>query len=313
MASMGQRDIVLIGGSAGSFRIIQNIISSLPSTLKAAVFLVIHLSSREESHLTEIIQRASALRVVAATDGAPIETGTVCVAVPDYHLVVAKGHIHLSKGPREGRSRPSINVTFRSAARAYGPRVIGVLLSGMLDDGASGLYDIARDGGATIVQDPADALFPDMPVSAIRDGLVHYKVCSVEIPGVIEKLVAGMEIPMVQPVEPENGDQPLANFFTCPECHGPLHKVNDEPAEFECRVGHRFPLRTLVEEQTANQERRLYEAIVALQEGADLLRYSADKLHLKKKKEMLKEADQLRKQADTIRRLLEEHVTTPLE
>ena len=109
-----------------------------------------------------------------------------------------------------------------------------------------------------------------MPVSAIRDGLIHYKLTAAEMPGVIEKLVEGMETPMVQPVQPENGNQPATNFFTCPECHGPLHKAKDEPTEFVCRVGHRFPLKTLVNEQTSTQERRLYEAIVALQEGADL-------------------------------------------
>jgi two-component system, chemotaxis family, protein-glutamate methylesterase/glutaminase len=139
---MTTRDIIAIGGSAGSLDALRRILASFTADLPAAVFVVIHLSPRSRSYLPEILQKSTAMLVAQASEGAPIRKGTIYVTPPDRHLILSEDHIHLSRGPKEGLQRPSINVTFRSAAGAYGNRVIGVLLSGMLDDGAAGIWEL---------------------------------------------------------------------------------------------------------------------------------------------------------------------------
>jgi two-component system chemotaxis response regulator CheB len=156
---VAKRDIIVIGGSAGSFDALKQIVGRFPPDFPAAVFIVIHLSPRTRSYLPDILQKASSMLVVRASEGAPIRNGTIYVTPPDRHLLISEDHIHLSRGPKEGLQRPSINAAFRSAATSYGNRVIGVLLSGMLDDGAAGIWEIGRRGGVTVVQDPSEALF----------------------------------------------------------------------------------------------------------------------------------------------------------
>jgi two-component system chemotaxis response regulator CheB len=303
---MANRDIIAIGGSAGSFESVKQIVGELPADLPAAVFVVIHLSPRTRSYLTEILQRDSRLPVVRASEGAPIRKGTLYVAPPDRHLVISQGHIHLSRGPKEGLQRPSINVAFRSAASAYGGRVIGVLLSGMLDDGAAGIWEIARRDGITIVQDPAEAAFPSMPLNALNDATVHYTLKVSEIGGTLRRL-AEEEIPSSSKGE-EAPEREMTRFsgFTCPECRGPLYE-NGKPAEFRCRVGHVLSLKTLFEEHTSTQERKLYEAIVALDEGADLAERMAASGN-GEQDDLRREAEQLRRGANIIRKLIEERM-----
>src|SRR3954454_6486513 len=163
---MQAKNVVVVGGSAGVIDGLRAFIEGFPADLNAAILLVTHLSTRGQNHIADLINRAGRLTAVDARDGQQLETATVYVAQPDRHLLVADGHIHLTRGPKEGLHRPSINLTFRSAAAAYGRRVIGVVLSGMLDDGAAGLWDIAAHGGVSIVQDPEEAKFPAMPASA---------------------------------------------------------------------------------------------------------------------------------------------------
>jgi two-component system chemotaxis response regulator CheB len=301
---MANRDIVAIGGSAGSFEAVKRIVRELPADLPAAVFVVFHLSPRTRSYVAEILQKATPLLVVRASEGAPIRKGTLYVTPPDRHLVISRDHIHLSRGPKEGLQRPSINVAFRSAAAAYGERVIGVLLSGMLDDGAAGIWEIARRDGVTIVQDPAEAPFPSMPLNALNDAIVHHTLRVSEIGGTLRRLVEE-EIPSNSKSE-EAPDREMTRFsgFTCPECRGPLYE-NGHPAEFRCRVGHVLSLKTLFEEHTSTQERKLYEAIVALDEGADL----AERMAVTGNGEhddLRREAEQLRRGANVIRKLIEE-------
>jgi two-component system chemotaxis response regulator CheB len=192
---MGVHDIVVMGGSAGSIEPLQQIMGSLPGDLPASVFVVMHLSPRVRSHLASILDRRSGMRVTEARDGDRIEHGRACVAIPDHHLLITEGHIHLTRGPTEGLHRPSINVTFRSAAVTYGPRVIGIVLSGMLDDGAAGLWEIAQGGGLTIVQDPDEAPFPSMPLNALEDAAVDYRLKVAEIGKLITELVTGTTQP----------------------------------------------------------------------------------------------------------------------
>lgn len=310
---MPRRDVVVMGGSAGSFEGLRTIVSSLPGDLRAAVFVVIHLLPRAASHLDQILGGCSALPVVRACEGMAIEAGKIYVAVPDRHLVVAADHIHVTRSPKEGLHRPSINVTFRSAAATHQDRVIGVLLSGMLDDGASGLWDIARHGGATIVQDLEEAPFPSMPQSAVQDAPVNYRLRASQISSVVAELAAGVEVSAMPHVKNFNENAPTEfSGFTCPECRGPLYKHRDEPMEFKCRVGHIFPLKTLLDEATSTQERKLYEAIVALEEGADMAELAAETEGVGNGN-LQKEAKQLRAHATAIRKLIEERSTPAVD
>lgn len=302
---MVKRDIVVIGGSAGSLDALIQIVASLPPTLDAAVFIVTHSSARSPNYILDILRRRTSMRVLQAANGEHIHMGTIYVAPPDRHLLIRNNHVHLSRGPKEGLQRPSINVTFRSAAEACGERVIGVLLSGMLDDGAAGIWEIAKRNGITIVQDPAEAPFPSMPLNALNDAIVHHTLTVSEIGRVLTELV-GSKV-TVAPRREEVLGKSINRFsgFTCPECRGPLYEDGQNPIEFRCRVGHVLSLKTLFEEHASTQERKLYEAIVALEEGADLAERVA-KGEEPNRSELQEEANQLRRNANVIRKLLEE-------
>jgi two-component system, chemotaxis family, protein-glutamate methylesterase/glutaminase len=174
--SAQNRDITVIGASAGGLAPLRALLGSLPTNYPAAVFVVVHLAPETPSVLADILDAASRLPVVSARSGAPIRRGTVTVAPADCHLVLTHDTVLLSRGPRENRHRPSIDVLFRSAAVVFGPRVTGVVLSGLLDDGSVGLWGIKRRGGITVVQDPDDAEFPDMPRNAME--AVAIDVCA---------------------------------------------------------------------------------------------------------------------------------------
>lgn len=250
---MARRDIVVIGGSAGSLEPMKEIVQRLPRELPAAVFIVIHLSPRSRSYLPDILQSKSQMLVVQASEGAPIRPGTIYVTPPDRHLIISPDHIHLSRGPKEGLQRPSINVTFRSAAAAYGNRVIGVLLSGMLDDGAAGIWEIAKRDGVTVVQDPSEAPFPSMPLNALNDAIVHHTLKVSEIGARLPLFVSGEVAPKSERPRMERRMSHFAGI-TCPECRGPLYETG-EPMEFRCRVGHVMSLQTLFDEHTSVQEK----------------------------------------------------------
>src|SRR5690242_943365 len=160
---MSNRDIVVIGGSAGATSPLKMILGALPAGIPAAIFVVMHIPARSLGILATVASAAARLPVHPASDGLLIEPGNIYLSVPDRHLIVANGRILLGKGPRENMARPAIDPLFRSAAAAYGPRVIGVVLSGLLNDGASGLEAIKRCGGIALVQDPGDALADEMP------------------------------------------------------------------------------------------------------------------------------------------------------
>ncbi len=218
---MSNRDIVTMGGSAGSIESLLRIVKALPHTLPAAVFIVVHRRSLENSWLAHLLNRPGSLPAGEAVDNARIVHGRIYVAPPDRHLVIAEGRIHLTRGPKEGLHRPSINATFRSAAAAYGKRATGVLLSGMLDDGASGLWEIVHRGGVSIVQHPEEARCPSMPHEALKDVPIHYRLRSDEIAGRLVQLTSEREIPQTRSNEFVNDISPERfSGFTCPECRG---------------------------------------------------------------------------------------------
>jgi two-component system chemotaxis response regulator CheB len=281
------RDTVVIGCSAGGVEALPRVLQQLPKGLPAAVFVVQHLAPHGTPHLAGILQRSSQLPVEWAEQGAQISPGRVLVAPPDVHLLLDEHHIQLRRSARENRSRPSIDKLFRSAAAVRGSRVIGVLLTGMLDDGVAGLRAIRDSGGLVIVQDPASAAFPDMPASAIRAlapvrtlpldaigvalvALVGQPVAPAEVP---PGLALEAEVDRAGSVAPERmhalGPQ---TALSCPDCHGPLWQLGDDHhRRYRCYLGHATTARELLDASDAEVESALWSAVRALNDRATTL------------------------------------------
>lgn len=168
--------IVVIGASAGGVEALAELLQNIPEGLPAAVFVVLHQSAGAEGLLPKLLNRSSQMTVISATHGEPFKGGQIYVAPADFHLRLDDGRMQLDKGPKENRHRPAIDALFRSAAQAYGSRVIGIVLTGMLDDGTAGLWEIKRRGGTAIVQSPEEAVYPGMPLSALREVNVDHAV-----------------------------------------------------------------------------------------------------------------------------------------
>ena len=291
---MAERNIIVIGCSVGGVEALQRLVERLPKNLPAAIFVVLHLSPQSTSVLPEILTRAGTLPAVHPRDGESIRTGRIYVAPPDKHLLIEDGRVRVMRGPRENRHRPAIDPLFRSAARWYGPRVIGVVLTGSLDDGTAGLLAIKKRRGLGIVQDPEDAFCSDMPRSAIEAGAVDYVEPVHRIPELLEKLVAiavsengsgkssrlrketeFAELDM-DAIEDENRPG-TPSPFACPDCGGVLWEQDgEEMLRFRCRVGHAYTASSLTVAQTEQVEGALWAAMRALEEGASLARRMAE-------------------------------------
>lgn len=189
-----KRDIVVIGASAGGVEAVGKLFQDFPADLPASVFVVLHLRPGTDSHLAHIWSRKSSLPVLEARNNDPIQSGHVYVAPADHHLLCSDGRVTLSKGPTENLHRPSVDTLFRSAAYNFGSRVIGIILTGMLDDGTAGLWHIKRHGGLAVVQNPDDAQFRNMPLSAIRSVGVDYILPLAEIGRVTASLCRGERV-----------------------------------------------------------------------------------------------------------------------
>jgi two-component system chemotaxis response regulator CheB len=288
-------DLVVIGASAGGVEALREIARQLPQGFPAAVLAVVHFPSDGTSMLPLILARRGPLPAVHAEDGAEIRPGTIYVAPPDRHLLVEEGRLRLSRGPRENGHRPAVDPLFRSAALAYGPRVVAVVLSGNLDDGAAGLAAVRRHGGATVAQDPADALYPGMPRAAVEAGVAEHVVPLAGLPALLvelantrpgeghpvddtldryENAVTGMR---QLPVLGEPPGEPAG--LVCPECKGSLFEIRDGGVvRYRCRVGHSFGSETLLEKQTEQVEEALWTALQVLNERASLSRRTAERL-----------------------------------
>jgi two-component system chemotaxis response regulator CheB len=286
-AQTQQRDLIVIGASAGGVDALQELVRDLPPEFAAAVLVVLHVASTGTSVLPQILARQGPLPATFARDREALRRGQIYVAPADHHMLVHDGHIELTQGPRENGHRPAIDPLFRSAARVGGARTIGVVLSGLLDDGASGLAFIKACGGTALVQDPDDALFPSMPKAAMA--LVHDVDRTAPARGLAAALCALVEEPveLVDRLELERMDRveledpaetatlvhgpPTA--LTCPECGGALWEQQDGPSlRFACHVGHAYSVASLVEEQGRALETTLWSAVRALEERADMHR-----------------------------------------
>jgi two-component system chemotaxis response regulator CheB len=303
---MPRHDIIVIGASAGGVEALQKLVSQLPPDFPAALFVVIHLHAGSPSFLSEILGRAGCLPAIDAPDSAPIERGRIYVATPDRHLVLERDHIHLSSGPKEQHQRPCINVTLRSAAMAYGDRVVGVILTGQLDDGTAGLWEVKRRNGIAVVQNPEEAIFPSMPLSALREIEVDYTVNLEDIAPLLRRLASGEGEQQRTKVE-TRAMEPKLTDLTCPDCRGTIWEVPyGNRSEFRCRVGHTFSARTMLAEHLATQERALYSAIVALEEGASLAKRLAAHFDEANAAKLRGEAQERESQAKAVLRILTE-------
>lgn len=179
--------IVVIGASVGGVTAMRKLVAKLDAQAPIAYFVVLHIGPRE-NRLASILSAAGPLPAEPARHGGAIVPGCIFIAPPDHHLLLDRAAMRLSHGPRENWSRPAIDPLFRSAARAFGSRVIGVVLTGMLNDGTAGLYEIRQHGGTTMVQDPGEAESPDMPASALRQVEIDYWLPLEAIPGVLSDL-----------------------------------------------------------------------------------------------------------------------------
>lgn len=290
--SPAKRSIIVVGASAGGIDVLTQLVRYLPENFEASLFITVHFPSESTSLLPQILSRISKLPARHPLQGESILPGHIYVAPPNYHLLVRRGQMHLSQGPRENGHRPAIDTLFRSAAHSYGRQTIGVVLSGMLDDGTAGLAVIKSRGGVAIAQDPAEATFDGMVRSAIAHVRVDY-ILPVEaiarqlIQLVGEKLEDDKAMPdeimneadLVFQDKTEREDGQHANSptpITCPDCGGVLWELREGASiRFRCHVGHAYSADSLVAEQTDDVERALWSAIRALEEKAALARRMA--------------------------------------
>ena len=289
------RSIVVIGGSAGGIEALLTILSGLPANLPAALFVVIHIGPDSPGYMATILSRAGPLSAQYARDGEPFENGHIYVATADCHLLLNPGRLmQVVRGPKENRTRPAVDPLFRSAALSYGPRVIGLVLSGGLDDGTAGLRAIKMCGGTTLVQDPHDALIGSMPATALRNATVDYCKPSSELSPLLIKLVQGKALEPTRlekkkkrllEVEVEaakgQGGHTIVHHgepsgFTCPECHGTLLKLRGEvPFRYRCHTGHAFTAQSLLAELDETTEEAVWNAVRSIQETSMLMSHLA--------------------------------------
>jgi two-component system chemotaxis response regulator CheB len=286
--------IVVLGASAGGVQSLQSVAAMLPPDFPGAVFVVLHLSPSQPSALPDILSRSGPLPAVHPTNGEEIQKGRIYVAPPDHHLLIDRGFIAVAKGPKENRFRPSIDALFRSAAYSYGPQVIGVVLSGALDDGTSGLWNIKRMGGITIVQEPGEASCDSMPLSAMAQVQVDYRTPASEIGALIGRLgsqtrlneqerdpLLEKRLSMELEIAREGGafqkgimDDGRFTPYTCPECGGALVELSeDQMTRYRCHTGHGYSDSALLEGVMDATGEMLWKTMRSLEEGVMRLKH----------------------------------------
>ena len=276
-------DIIVIGASAGGVQALCEVMDGLPPNLPAAVFVVLHVAPHGHSALPAILSRLGCLPASHPVDGEEIQPGRIYVAPPDHHLAIEGHHIQLSRKASENGHRPAVDVLFRTAARSFGPRVVGVVLTGNLDDGTAGLAMVKRFGGKAVVQDPRDADYPSMPESALANVAVDHVLPLGDIAATIRRLV--YEPPRPEDYRPEEPDAMsereeedgsvtgTPSALTCPACGGALfEKPGETILHFRCRTGHAYSPESLAADQTNTLDAALWAALRSLEEVAALAR-----------------------------------------
>ena len=291
---MTTRDIVVIGASAGGVQALTALVRELPPDLPAAIFVVMHVPPYAVSRLPEILSRACRLPAHHARHADRIQAGRIYVAPPDRHLLLRPGWVELSRGPRENHTRPAIDPLFRSAARAYGRRVVGIVLSGALYDGSAGLLAVQARGGVTIVQDPSEATVDSMPRSALRLVEADHVLPTAAIGPVLVSLaqesvrpergerMADGEERLEKVIEEHfseqagNGRVEEVTVYTCPDCGGVMWQAETgPPLRFRCHVGHAYAPEPLLSQKSEDVEAALWSCVRLLREKATLARQLA--------------------------------------
>lgn len=321
------RHIIVIGAFAGGVEALTTLVRDLPPAISAAIFVTIHFPPDTSSALARILRRAGSLNAVHATDGQAIAEGTIFLAPPDNHLLLFRDSMRLYRGPRENGNRPAVDPMFRSAALAFGPKVIGFVLSGNLDDGTSGLLAIKRRGGVAVVQDPAEAMFPSMPQSAIDHVAVDHVVKLDRMASLLTELTQQApreeEVVSTDDVEREveyseidmariddAADHPgVLAPFGCPDCGGTLWELREgDLVRFRCRVGHARTSEALLASQSETLDAALWTALRALEENAALRLQLADRArkrnNMRLAERMADSAALAERRAETIREVL---------
>ena len=294
------RNLIVIGASAGGLEAVIELIRPLPSDLPAAILVVQHIPAYSRSNLDRVLRANTSLRVEKAVDGAQLETGVIYVPRADRHLMVEQDRVVVSKGPRENRFRPAIDTLFRSAAQFYKERVVGIVVSGALNDGTSGMWTIKRFGGTAIVQDPEEAMFGDMPLGVMEYSEVDHVLPAAEMAAVVERLCRAEIVAAPAPqgvtddkllkieidiAKGKNGltmgilDHGSPSPLACPECHGALTEFTEGPLlRFRCHTGHAHTAESLLASVRDNVEKSMWEVMRGMEESRILLQRLAEQL-----------------------------------
>ncbi len=326
---MSGRDILVIGASAGGITALRRLFADMPASAKPTVFVVQHMSAGVKSVLPELLARCGWLPAFHPRDGEPVRPGCIHIALPDRHLLVKNGRTLVRRGALENRTRPAIDPLFRSAAVEYGPRVIGVILTGTLDDGTAGLLAVKRCGGVAVVQDPDDAEWPDMPRNALAHVPVDHCVPLAGMPALLARLIAephGPPVPIpddivVEASIPEKEFNTLPedtdvvgrpSTLVCPDCGGALSEVGDGPLlRYRCKVGHAYSPETLAAAQRESIERALWVALRAHEDRVVLFRRLAGNArkhgHERAAASWTSSADEAQKNVDLLKAVLAGH------
>ncbi|HEY6681510.1 MAG TPA: chemotaxis protein CheB [Propionibacteriaceae bacterium] len=330
--TIDHRDIVVVGASAGGVESLTAFVGALEADLPATILVVLHVPASGASALLRILERAGKLPVEIATSRQELRRGKIMIAPPDRHLVVLDDQLCTSHGPRENGHRPAVDVLFRSAARACGPRVIAVVLSGSLDDGTSGAIAVKERGGIVLAQDPAEAAYLGMPQSVIKHVDVTEVATAGQLGGTVARLCRTPAIPRADLVGPDlvmaevemaamlDGASPAAeqprqpSWFGCPECNGALFKIEDGGLlRFRCRLGHAWSSHGLLLEQAQSLENALWMALRTLEEkatlSAQLAERAADRGNALSCQRFTEQAHEATRSAALVRRLLESPTT----
>lgn len=326
------RDIVVVGSSAGGIEALLEFTQLLPKKFNGSIFIVQHLASFYRSNLDKLLGKRSALNVCFAKNGERYKKGHIYLAPPDHHLLVESERILVTKGPKENRFRPSIDALFRSAAYNFGERTIGIILSGLLDDGTSGLWSLKRLGGVTIVQDPEEALHDSMPKNAMQHVEVDYVAKIADMPHLLEQLTSQkitvnpnsnegqnelLKKEVMIAAEDNALEMGILNMgtlspFTCPECHGTLVSIKEGPfTRYRCHTGHAFSSSALLAEVTKTIEESLWNTLRGLEETIMLLENKGKEYEESGDEgsaaQFYKKAQQIREKSHSLRQMIFEH------
>jgi two-component system chemotaxis response regulator CheB len=286
---MANRDILAIGTSAGGFEALRFLACEFSQDFPASVLVTIHLSNQFRSELDAILTQAGPLPASFAVDGEKLERSHIYIAPTERHLIVESGHLRLGSGPRENNARPALDPLFRSAALCCGPRTVGAVLTGTLGDGAAGLSALKQSGGITVVQDPSDAAFAEMPTTALLRSHPDYVVSLAGMPALFEKLVrdpAGEPLVVSSNLQYEvnvaSGRQGSMHemdrigqrsVLACPDCHGIMWEIHEgELVRYRCHVGHAYSAEIMSVALDENLKRAFGSALRALDERIALAR-----------------------------------------